>query len=340
MFLRNFWYVAAWAEELSIRPLARRILDQPIVLFRTEGGRAAAFDDCCPHRMAELSLGTVEGEHLRCLYHGLRFGPDGICVEIPGDADIPQCAHVRAYPVVERDQLTWIWMGDPAAADPAAIAAMPWLSSPDWADTHGRITYDCSYVLLCDNLIDLSHTTFVHKRTIGTDDVARTPVTTAIDGDTVTVERMMRDTEPSVMYRRAGNFTGLVDRWQRIKFAPPSTIVIDAGAVPAGTNDMARGIDTRIINLITPETPISTFHFWAFARNFRIDDPAMSDYLAEAINITFNEDKVLIDGQQKNVTARPKQHMFNKSADSGVVGVRRVIRRLLEAEGGSWANFG
>jgi phenylpropionate dioxygenase-like ring-hydroxylating dioxygenase large terminal subunit len=340
MFLKNFWYVAAWAEELTTNPLARRILDQPVVLFRTEGGIAAALDDCCPHRMAELSLGTVEGEHLRCPYHGLLFDAGGRCVEMPGDTEIPSCAHVKAYPVEERDQLIWIWMGDPAAADRETVPAMPWLSSPDWADSHGLITYDCSYVLLCDNLMDLSHTTFVHKRTIGTGDVAKTPVTTAIDGDMVTVERVMHDTEPSIMYRRAGGFTGRVDRWQTMKFTAPCNIVIDAGAVPAGTNDMAQGIDTRVINLITPETPTSTFHFWAFARNFRLDDPEMTDYLGEALTVTFNEDKALIDGQQRNVTARPKQHMFNKSADSGVVGVRRIIRRLLEAEGGSWANFG
>ena len=134
------------------------------------------------------------------------------------------------------------------------------------------------------------------------------------------------------MYRRAGGFTGKVDRWQKIEFTPPTHVIIDAGAVPAGSGDRKRGIDTRIINLITPETRTSTFHFWAFARDFKVDDPATSQYLTEAIVLTFNEDKVLIDEQQRNVDARPQQRMLDNAADSGVVLARRIVERLLNDE--------
>ncbi len=97
---------------------------------------------------------------------------------------------------------------------------------------------------------------------------------------------------------------------------------------PPGTGDKSRGIDTRIINIITPQTPASTFHFWAFARDFKLDDPSMTKYLADAIEITFNEDKVLIDDQQRNVDARPEQRMLDNNADSGVVLARRIVERL------------
>src|SRR6476646_4585773 len=207
-FLENYWYAAAWAEEIRATPLARRILDRPVALFRTESGRAAAFDDCCPHRMVPLSRGRVEGETLRCAYHGLRFDCSGQCVEVPGQVNIPPRARVNSYPLVERWQLAWIWMGDPALADPALIPELTWLDSPAWRDAHGTITYECNYVLLLDNLIDLSHTTFVHQRTIGTDDVAKTPIKTTGDARRVLVERTTNDTEPSVMYKRAGGFTG------------------------------------------------------------------------------------------------------------------------------------
>jgi vanillate monooxygenase len=331
-FLHNYWYAAAWSEEIGGTPLARRILDRPVALFRTESGRAAAFDDCCPHRMVPLSRGRVEGESLRCGYHGLRFDCSGSCVEVPGQVNIPPRAKVTSYPLVERWNFAWIWMGEPATANPDLIPELPWLTARDWAYSHGCIVYECNYVLLLDNLIDLSHTTFVHQRTIGTDDVAKTPVKTSGDARRVLVERYMNDTEPSIMYKKAGGFTGKVDRWQKIEYTPPTNIIIDAGAVPAGTDDRKRGIDTRIINIITPQTPTSTFHFWAFARDFKLDDPSMTQYLADAVMITFNEDKLLIDDQQRNVDAHPQQRMLNNAADSGVVLARRIVERLLAEE--------
>jgi phenylpropionate dioxygenase-like ring-hydroxylating dioxygenase large terminal subunit len=191
--------------------------------------------------------------------------------------------------------------------------------------------YECNYALLLDNLIDLSHTTFVHQRTIGTQDVAKTAVKTTGDARSVLVERYMNDTEPSIMYKRLGDLTGTVDRWQKIEYTIPANVIIDAGAVPKEKNT-GHGINTRIINLITPQTPTSTFHFWAFARDFKLHDGATGDYLTEAINITFNEDKVLIDEQQRNVDARPQQRMLDNNADSGVVMTRRILERLLTEE--------
>ncbi len=328
-FLTGFWYAAGWSSEITTRPLARRILDQPVVLYRTEGGQAVALDDCCPHRMVPLSYGTVEGESLRCGYHGLRFDCAGRCVEVPGQTSIPPRARVRAWPLVERWQFAWVWMGNPEAADPALIPDLPWLDSPQWTCATGCVTYACNYVLLLDNLIDLSHTSFVHRSTIGTDAVARTPVKTAAEGDCVRVEREMHDTEPSRLYQKAGDFKGRVDRWQRIDYWPPSRVVIDAGAVSVDPAEDGRRINTRVINIITPETSRSTFHFWAFARDFKLDDRSMTDFIGDSLLVTFNEDRVLIDHQQRMLDERPQQRMLDNSADLGVVLARRMIDRLL-----------
>ena len=333
-FLAGFWYVAGWSAEITTTPLARRILDRPVLLYRTESGQAAALDDCCPHRMVPLSRGTVEGESLRCGYHGLRFDGSGRCVEIPGQAHIPGRASVRAWPLIERWQFAWIWTGDPAEADPTLIPSLPWLDSPEWVASRGCITYACNYVLLLDNLIDLSHTTFVHRSTIGTDDVARTPVRTTAEAARVLVERDMTDTEPSRLYRKAGDFAGHVDRWQRIEYSPPARVIIDAGAVSVEPAEAGRRIDTRVINLITPETSRSTLHFWAFARDFKLDDVALTDEIAQALVVTFNEDRVLIDDQQRMLDERPQQRMLDNAADQGVVLARRMIDRLLRDQGG------
>lgn len=331
MYVENAWYAAGWADDLADQPVARRILDKPVVVFRTEGGAAAAFDDCCPHRMVPLSLGRIEGEGLRCGYHGLKFATDGSCVLIPGQDEIPRGFDVKAYPVVERWRMVWIWMGEPGQADEREIPNLPWLDDAGWRAPGGVIRYGCDYRLLIDNLLDLSHTTFVHQSTIGTDDVATTPVTSERIGDTVLVTRVMNDTQPSKLYMRLGGFTGRVDRWQRIEYRTPSIVVIDAGAVPAGSNDPSRGIDTRVINVLTPETGASVLHYWAFARDFSLDDPSVDDFLGGAIKTTFEEDLAFLDAQQARMTERPGQALANANADAGVVLARRLLSERLEA---------
>ncbi len=84
MFPRNGWYAAIWSKDLAETPVARTFLDQQVVLFRGKGGKPGALEDRCCHRAAPLSLGAVEGDNLRCGYHGLTFDTKGQCVHIPG----------------------------------------------------------------------------------------------------------------------------------------------------------------------------------------------------------------------------------------------------------------
>src|SRR5262245_18501039 len=120
-FLRNCWYVAAWIGDLGAKPLGRRILNEPVVLWRTAGGKPVAFADRCAHRAAPLSRGECVDGNLRCGYHGLQFNAAGACVNVPGQDRVPPDASVRTYPVVERWNAVWIWMGDPARADAALV---------------------------------------------------------------------------------------------------------------------------------------------------------------------------------------------------------------------------
>ncbi len=329
MFVENAWYAAGWADEISDRPVTRHILDKPVALFRTAAGKAAALDDCCPHRMVPLSLGRVVGERLCCGYHGLEFAVDGRCMKVPGQAVPPRGLDATAYPTIERWGLVWIWPGDPDAATPDAVPALPWLDDPAWRAPHGAIRYGCDYRLLIDNLLDLSHTTFVHRSTIGTDDVAKTPVTSERVDGVVRVVREMNDTAPSPFYVRLGGFTGRVDRWQRIEYAPPAAVVIDAGAVPAGSSDPRRGIDTRVVNLLAPETESSVLHYWAFARNFSCDDGALDDFLTAAVTKTFEEDLAFLNAQQRRMAERPDQALASLDSDAGVVLARRLLRERL-----------
>lgn len=82
-FLQNIWYVAAHGSELKEEQLTRRILDNPVLLYRKQDGTIAAISNICPHRFAPLDRGLRFGDTIECPYHGLQFGPDGTCVLNP-----------------------------------------------------------------------------------------------------------------------------------------------------------------------------------------------------------------------------------------------------------------
>src|SRR5690606_24198568 len=120
-FPKNAWYAAAWSDEVARAPMGRRLLDQPVVLFRKENGDVVALSDICPHRFAPMHKGKLHGDVLACPYHGLQFAADGGCHHNPHGEIIPPALRLETFPVVDRDQIIWIWMGDPALADVAII---------------------------------------------------------------------------------------------------------------------------------------------------------------------------------------------------------------------------
>lgn len=167
-WLRNCWYQAGWNEELDASPsLARTILGVPLVFFRREDGAVLALHDRCPHRFAPLSAGRVEPGRIICGYHGLAFGEDGACVHNP-HGPITSRISVRAYPAVERHLALWVWMGEPALADPALIPDLSFIDrTPVTARITGHMPTAADYRLLTDNIMDLSHADYLHPTTLG-----------------------------------------------------------------------------------------------------------------------------------------------------------------------------
>ena len=176
MFLRNSWYVAAWDREVGRRPLARTILGEPVVLYRSGKAEPVGLQDRCCHRQLPLSMGKVEGDDLRCGYHGLKFDRSGKCIEIPGQDSIPPQARVRAYPLAEKYNWVWIWMGEPAKADPALIPNWWWADHAEWAFTKpDMIPVKCNYQLIADNVLDVTHLAYVHASSIGAPSITEFP---------------------------------------------------------------------------------------------------------------------------------------------------------------------
>ncbi len=103
-FLRDYWYVGAWSDEVTHKPLARTLLSESIVFYRKPDGKVVALEDRCAHRRLPLSMGAVIGDTIQCAYHGLVYDAAGKCIKIPGQDSVPAGARVRSYPVIERDQ--------------------------------------------------------------------------------------------------------------------------------------------------------------------------------------------------------------------------------------------
>lgn len=336
MFLRNQWYAVAWDRDIGGKPFGRTVCGEKIVFYRKRDRSLVAMEDCCPHRLFPLSKGRVEDDHLVCGYHGLTFGDGGRCVHMPSQATINPNAHVRPYPVVEKHRFVWVWIGEPEMADPASIPALPWCSDPAWTFDGGTYHTPCDYRLVIDNLMDLTHETYVHSTSIGQKELAEVPFEAKIVGDHAILSRWTLDVEPPPFWVHNFKSKARVDRWQICDYVAPATLTIDVGVAHAGTGapqgDRSQGISATVINLITPETETSCWYHWGFARNFETEDQGLTARIREAQGGVFMEDVEVFIHQQQNILARPDKKMMSFNIDAGGVLARRLLDRALAAQ--------
>lgn len=335
-FPLNAWYAAAWDVEVKRELLARQICGKPIVLYRKQDGSAVALADACWHRLLPLSKGEIHGDNVICGYHGLEFDDTGRCVYMPSQDTINPSACVKSYPVVERHRFIWIWPGDPALADPTLVPDLHWNDDPAWASDGKVIHVKCNYRLVIDNLMDLTHETYVHGSSIGNRAVAEAPFTVTHGDGRATVTRWMLDIEPPPFWRAQLARPGNVDRWQIINFEAPATIAIDVGVAPAGTGapdgDRSQGVNGFVLNTITPETEATCHYFWAFSRNYRLKDQARTHQLREGVATIFREDEEILEAQQKAIEDNPDHTFYNLNIDAGSMWARKLIDRMIDAE--------
>ena len=337
MYIRNAWYVAAWDYEIGRDMLRRILLDEPVLLFRRDDGRPVALEDRCCHRQAPLSMGKLIGNVVECPYHGLQFNDAGACVKIPSQDRIPPSAKVKAFPVVERNHWIWIWMGDPAKADPALIEDFHWMDDPDWRFGGDSLHVEANYQLLVENLLDTTHLPFLHPDSLGTDAFARSEFEVTREGDRIKVTRWLMDNPPAPFHKRMGEFPdGMnVDRWQIATFAPPSFVKLDVGSAPAGSGarqgDRSKGMNMYNLNAITPETARTAHYFWAQAYNFKLDHGWISDLVRSLVTKAFLQDMAMIKAQQDNMDLGPGAAV-SLGQDKAWTAMRQIVQRLINEE--------
>lgn len=356
-FPMNAWYAAAYDVEVGRTLMARTICNQKMVLFRRTDGIVAALEDACWHRLLPLSMGRLQGDEVTCGYHGLVYNAQGRCTHMPSQETLNPAACVRSFPVVERHRFVWVWPGDPAKADPALVPDMHWNDDPAWAGDGKRIRVKCDYRLVVDNLMDLTHETFVHGSSIGQRAVAEAPFVATHGDRTATVTRWMEDIDAppfwAAQIKQGRGYEGRVDRWQIIHFEAPCTVVIDVGVAEAGTgavpadwkrnagaksgghgyeSDRSKGVNGYVLNTITPETDKSCHYFWAFARNYCLNEQRLTHQLREGVAGIFHEDELVLEAQQIAIDEHPDHRFYNLNIDAGSMWARRLIDGLVQRE--------
>ena len=335
-FPSNAWYAAAYDVELKRALLPRTICNKPVVLYRKGNGTPVALADACWHRLVPLSFGRLDGDNVVCGYHGLEYDETGRCVYMPSQDTINPSACVKSYPVAEKHRFVWIWPGEPALADPALIPDMHWNDDPDWAADGKLIEVKCDYRLVVDNLMDLTHETFVHGSSIGDRAVAESPFEANHSDRFAYVTRWMHDIDPPPFWRKQYGKPGKVDRWQIIRFEAPCTVTIDVGVAAAGTGaqqgDRSQGVNGYVLNTITPSTDNTCLYFWAFARNYDLHNQARTHELREGVAAVFGEDEAVLQAQQIAIEANPDHQFYNLNIDAGTMWARKLIDRMIDRE--------
>lgn len=336
MFLHNSWYPVMWSEALPRGTMqARRVLDTPLVFFRTADGRPSALFDMCPHRQVPLHLGRlVDGARLQCGYHGLEFSSEGVCVANPHGGAIPDVMRVRAYPVIERHTIVWAWMGE----QPPDSQLIPDFGLMDEAPDglsrdRSHLHIAANYLLVAENLLDLSHANYLHDGLLGLPEHSNAKVTVEQAGHTVTCKRFMPDVPVArlhdLLFKRDGQ---RIDMGNEVRWdAPASLVLTHRFSRPGG----ADATEFRTVHLLVPETETSTHYSYGIVRTPAPQEKEVETAVADMRRFAFeNQDRVMLEAQQAMHRAYPAAaaHPVLLSVDAAAVRMRRVLQQLMSRD--------
>lgn len=339
MFVRNAWYMAAWSEELRDKPLGVVMLNEPIVLFRTQTRESTvvALEDRCIHRRVPLSMGNILGDRIQCIYHGFEYDCSGACVRIPGQDRIPPGAGVKRYPARELHGCIFVWMGDSEKADASLLPDYRELADPTCVVAKRHVRTAAHYQLVIDNLLDLSHVAFLHASTTGQDEIADgSEVETVAGEDRVRVARWTLDVPALNTYLQFGHYKGNIDRWQISEFIAPGFCKTDNGSVNTGsrnseTESGSQRWGFRVYHGITPESENSTNYFWGMAHKFNASEEEIAEFHRQCYQVV-DKDVSIFEAQQKMIDFDSHYKTIGFIFDQGPIAGRKLIQRLLKSD--------
>jgi vanillate O-demethylase monooxygenase subunit len=318
--LARFWYPVAFAADIGAAPVAVRLLDERLVVYRA-GARVVVARDLCIHRGVPLSIGSVQGDEIVCRYHGLRFGPDGFCRAIPSEPGaVPtERMRIQVFPVVERYGLIWTSL-DPEA-DPARIPVFPEWDDPEFdqilppsidiAGAAGR---------QCEGFLDVAHFAFVHQNTFADPNNPVVPsyaVSRREDG--VLVSDYISDVAniPHGMAEPVPVPEGFL--WRRL-------FEVQFPFFPRLTIFFPEGLRLCLFNCATPVSARMTRLFVPIARNFDRGGDLASVY--DFNRRVFEEDRAIVETQYPEDLPLDLMAEAHIRADRASIAYRRGLKEL------------
>lgn len=341
-YVKNTWYVAGWDEEFSSeRSVAKTLLSEPLVMFRDEKGEVAALVDRCPHRGVPLSMGTVVEHRVKCPYHGLEFDATGVCVHNPHITGDSTRLRTKRFATARKYGAVWIWYGEPDQADISKLPDFSYLDKPGYTVIHGMMPVKANFRLVIDNLLDLSHAEYIHQNTVGTPGASTAvKATVSVGENQLCVQRKLSNLPPSAVFKSLWNKTERIDQYSNMSWFAPSNLKLNlAITAPNESADFQFNPDDGFhfpsAHLLTPQTESSTLYFYAIARNFLIDDEALSQKIRATFVQAFEgEDRPIIEAVQKRLdddTTGNFRFADFTTGDGAASRARRMIDKLLEA---------
>jgi vanillate O-demethylase monooxygenase subunit len=325
--------MAAWSSEIGDDLFSRRLLDIPVLIYRLADGDVVACEDRCPHRFAPLSRGRKTATGVECGYHGLHFDRTGQCDSNPtGGGHIPAGTCVRTFPVVDRHQILWIWMGDPGRADQSLIADFSLVPEKGGElaniGNYLRVKADC--LLEIDNLMDLSHVNFIHDGTLGNETMRSAEVKVTETDGIVRAELWMPGTIGGF-----GPLTGQpCDQWMNMIWMAPTSMMLEFGAVQPGAAPVQDPYGIAF-HIVTPETDGTTHYFFGSSGSFDASEEAKVTFIREAqMNAFLTEDNPMIEAVHERMegadfwSKRPAILPNDKAA----IRVRRRLEKMCREE--------
>jgi phenylpropionate dioxygenase-like ring-hydroxylating dioxygenase large terminal subunit len=333
----NCWWVAAFSDEVGESFLGRWLLDTPVLLYRTTAGRAVALEDRCPHRSAPLSMGRRVGDAVQCGYHGFTFGPEGSCINIPSMKSVASAARVRSFPVVEARPFIWVYLGDPAALSVVPPPpSLDWASDPEFALVHGRMDIAANYLLLKENVLDLTHFGYVHASTFGITDWVEPPRVTFNDQTVTYQQSFVRSPLPPPFAAALGRKPGVpFNRENYGSFVSPALQVAAVDFADPEVEDQAKLEGRfRVAHATTPVDAGHMHYFYVLGRDHG-KTPEQMESLAELTRRGFAEDERMIEAVQRTVSRDPRDpppREISVRADAAGVQARRIVERWMQRE--------
>lgn len=182
-YVENCWYPVGFSEEFKAGVLhGRKVAEKPFVVWRSEeDGKVVGFDDRCCHKRFPISEGKIlDDGSVQCAYHGLRYDNTGRCIEIPAQPGkpIPPQARLRVAPTREQNGVVWLWPGNPEASEVVSPPPTPEISSEQniAVGVPEALHVPANYILLIENLLDITHFFPLHDGNIGDEANSKIPV--------------------------------------------------------------------------------------------------------------------------------------------------------------------